>query len=70
VTYSRGALVLHKLRGELGDAVFWDAIRRYVSARAGRGATSDDFRAALEAASGHDLGPFFARWVYATAPDL
>ncbi|HEU4407513.1 MAG TPA: M1 family aminopeptidase [Polyangiaceae bacterium] len=70
VTYSRGALVLHKLRGELGDDTFWAAIRRYVAARAGRGATTDDLRAAFEASSGRDLGPFFDRWVYAPAPDL
>lgn len=70
VTYSRGALVLHKLRGQLGEAVFWAAIRGYVAARAGRGATSDDLRVAFEAASGRDLTPFFARWVYAPAPDL
>jgi aminopeptidase N len=70
VTYARGALVLHKLRGELGDDIFWDAIRRYVAARAGRGAKSDDLRAAFEAASGRDLKPFFDRWVYAPAPDL
>jgi aminopeptidase N len=70
VTYSRGALVLHKLRGELGDQVFWDGIRRYVKDRAGKGARSEDLRVALEAASGRDLRPFFATWVYAAAPDL
>jgi aminopeptidase N len=70
VTYSRGALVLHKLRGELGDTVFWDGLRRYVKDRAGKSARSEDLRVALEAASGHDLRPFFATWVYASAPDL
>jgi aminopeptidase N len=70
VTYSRGALVLHKLRGELGDQVFWDGIRRYVKDRGGKGARSEDLRVALEAASGRDLRPFFATWVYAAAPDL
>ncbi len=70
VTYSRGALVLHKLRANLGDAVFWEGIRRYVKDRAGKGARSEDLRVALEAASGRDLGPFFATWVYASAPDL
>jgi aminopeptidase N len=70
VTYSRGALVLHKLRGELGDTVFWDGIRRYVKDRAGKSARSEDLRVALEAASGRDLRPFFATWVYASAPDL
>jgi hypothetical protein len=70
VTYSGGALVLHELRGELGDPIFWDGIRRYVKDRAGKGARSEDLRVALEAASGRDLRPFFAAWVYASAPDL
>lgn len=70
VTYSRGALVLHRLRNELGDAAFWDGVRRYVRAQAGRGARSEDLRRALVAASGRPLGAFFARWVYAPAPDL
>jgi aminopeptidase N len=70
VTYSRGALVLDRLRSELGDTVFWDGIRRYVKDRAGKSARSEDLRAALEAASGRDLRPFFATWVYASAPTL
>ncbi|NUO48741.1 MAG: hypothetical protein HOV80_07785 [Polyangiaceae bacterium] len=70
ITYSRGALVLHKLRTELGDQVFWDGVRRYVQSRADKEATTEDLRAAFEAASKKDLAPFFARWVYAAAPDL
>ena len=70
ITYSRGALVLHKLRSELGDAVFWDGVRRYVTRQANKGATSEDLRAAFELASNKDLAPFFARWVYSAAPDL
>jgi len=70
VTYSRGALVLHKLREELGDTLFWRGVQRYVKDRAGRGARSEDLRASLEAASGRDLRAFFERWVYTAAPDL
>jgi aminopeptidase N len=70
VTYCRGALLLHKLRGELGEAAFWDGIRRYVRDRAGKGARTEDLRVSLEAASGRDLRGFFTRWVYTPAPDL
>ena len=34
------------------------------------GARSEDLRRAMEAASRRDLRPFFARWVYAAAPDI
>jgi aminopeptidase N len=70
VTYSRGALVLHKLRQELGDAMFWSAIKDYVARRAGKGARAEDLRSSLEAASGRDLKAFFKRWLYVAAPDL
>ena len=65
ITYSRGALLLDLLRRELGEAVFWDGVRRYVKTRAGLGARSEDLRAALEAASGKDLKLLFAERVYA-----
>lgn len=70
VTYARGALALHRLRGELGEDSFWSGLRLYVKERAGQGARSEDLRRAMEAASGRDLRPFFARWVYAAAPDI
>lgn len=70
ITYSRGALVLHKLRTELGDQVFWEGVRHYVERRANKDATTEDLRAAFELASKTDLAPFFARWVYSSAPDI
>jgi len=70
VTYARGALVLHKLRTELGEDLFWAGIRRYVKERAGKGARTEDLRVALEGASGRDLNGFFSRWVYSVATDL
>jgi aminopeptidase N len=63
--YQKGALVLHELRGLLGDEPFWSGIRRYTSARFGAPVTTDDFRAAMEEASGVDLRAFFNRRVYA-----
>ncbi|MBL8608272.1 MAG: hypothetical protein JNL38_13190 [Myxococcales bacterium] len=69
LTYARGALVLHRLRAELGDDAFWRGLARYVADRSGKGARSADLRRALEAATGRDLGAFFDRWVYAAAPD-
>ena len=70
VTYFRGALVLHRLRQQLGDDVFWLGLRRYVNQGIGRGVRTEDLQAALEVESGQDLGPFFQRWVYNVATDL
>jgi aminopeptidase N len=70
VTYARGALVLQKLREQLGEEKFWAGIRAYVAARSWKSARTDDLRSALEAASGDDLRLFFERWVYASASDF
>ena len=63
-TYCKGAAVLHMLRSLLGDAGWWKGIRAYVAARGGSAAETDDFRGAMEAATGRSLGGFFEQWLY------
>jgi aminopeptidase N len=60
--YGGAAVRLHLLRGKLGDDVFFRGIREYVARNAGRSVVTDDFRAAMEAASGEDLSGFFSDW--------
>jgi aminopeptidase N len=69
VTYFRGALVLHRLRAELGEETFWRGIRSYVTSHAGQSVRTSDLRRSLEAASQRDLGEFFERWIYSVAAD-
>jgi len=64
IVYQKGAYALHELRELLGDTTFWAGIRRYTTEHFGRSVTTEDFRAAMEQASGTDLGAFFDRWVY------
>jgi aminopeptidase N len=64
IVYQKGAYALHQLRELLGDTTFWAGIRRYTTEHFGRSVTTQDFRAAMEQASGTDLGAFFDRWVY------
>jgi len=61
--YPKGGWVLHMLRGILGDETFFQGIRRYYGAFAGKNATSQDLQAAMEAASGRDLAWFFHQWL-------
>lgn len=62
--YQKGAWVLHMLRSNMGDEVFFRAIRSYYKTHVSKTANSEDLRAALEKASGRDLRTFFARWIY------
>src|SRR5215212_6189826 len=63
-SYQKGAWVLHMLRSNLGDDVFFRGIRAYYESHKNSVASTEDLRAALEKASGKDLRTFFARWVY------
>jgi aminopeptidase N len=64
VTYSKGACVLHALRGLVGDDAWWRGIKLYVATNKDRNVETADFRKAMETATGRDLGWFFDQWVY------
>ena len=70
--YQGGAMVLHSLRGVLGDQNFWAGIRLYSSRFRNGSASTDDFRQAMEDAchtspecptDGEDLSWFFREWL-------
>jgi len=65
VVYQKGAYVLHLLRGQLGEPVFWRGLRAYTRANVGRAVTTADFQSAMERASGRSLEAFFRQWVLA-----
>jgi aminopeptidase N len=68
VQYSKGALFLAYLRKTIGDAAFWNGLRGFTRQHAGRTVTSRDFQQAMQTASGRDLSPIFAEWVYGEEP--
>jgi aminopeptidase N len=69
--YSKGALVLHMLKKQLGPERFWAAINRYLTRHAYGNALSDDFRKAVLHATGVNLDWFWHQWVYQTGyPEL
>ncbi len=66
LVYQKAALVLHMLRWELGDDVFFGALRNYVDQmQTGDGfVTTEDFRANVESTCNCDLSAFFNDWIY------
>jgi aminopeptidase N len=63
-SYEKGSWVLHMLRRELGDSVFWKSIRQYYAEYAGKTADTDDLRKVFEKISGKDLSVFFKQWLF------
>lgn len=69
--YQKGGWVLHMLRHELGDDVFWKGIRAYYEKFRNRNARTGDLQAVMESVSGKKLGQFFQQWLYQPGyPDL
>jgi aminopeptidase N len=62
--YQKGAWVLHMLRSSLGDKVFFEGVRIYYARHKNSTASTEDFRVALEKASGTNLRSFFQSWIY------
>ena len=72
VVYRKGAWVLHMLRNMLlrdddpGETRFRGMLRDFYGRFTQRPAFTEDFRAAVERATGEDMGWFFEQWVYGT----
>ena len=64
ITYAKGASVLKQLAAYVGRDAFLDAARRYFRAHAWGNAELADFMAALEAASGRDMGAWADAWLH------
>ena len=64
LTYQKGAWILHMLRNLMGETNFHKGIQSYYAQFYNANATTDDFRLAMEKASGLDLKLFFKQWLY------
>lgn len=62
----RGALVLRMLHHELGDNLWWEAIKYYVTENAHKQVSTKDFQNAVEKASNKSYQWFFDQWIYTT----
>ena len=70
-SYQKGAWILHMLRRELGDDLFWRGMRLYYEDYRNKNALTRDFQMVMEKVSNRDLGKFFNQWLFvAGQPDL
>jgi aminopeptidase N len=63
-SYQKGGWVLHMLRRQLGDSIFWKGIRNYYSIYCGKNADTHDLQLVFEKVSGKNLSTFFKQWLY------
>jgi aminopeptidase N len=62
--YEKGSSVLHMLRTQLGDDLWWRAINQYVTVNAMGSVETVDLARALEHVSGRNFARFFDQWVF------
>ncbi len=62
--YDKGAWVLHMLRKEMGDKVFFSILRKYFEKFKYGNASTEDFKKLCENVSGKNLTHFFKQWIY------
>ncbi|BFM26104.1 M1 family metallopeptidase [Microbacterium sp. che218] len=61
--YKRGALTLHAVRRQLGDAAFFGLLRSWTAEHRHALVTTDDFRRAVERVGGADAVATLSRWI-------
>ncbi|MCX6188897.1 MAG: M1 family metallopeptidase [Bacteroidetes bacterium] len=61
-SYQKGGCILHLLRTQLGDEVFFKGLQLYLTKNRFKSVEVHDFRLAMEEASGEDLNWFFNQW--------
>jgi aminopeptidase N len=66
LSYGKGGMVLHMIRGQIGDKAFFAAIKNYLTDELliHGFATTKDLKNHFEAESGMDLTNFFNDWIY------
>ncbi len=62
--YPRGAATLNMIRHILGDSGWWTSIHHYLTVHAYQPVETEDFKIAIEEATGQNLQWFFDEWLY------
>jgi len=63
-TYPKGALVLHMLRRQLGDAAFFDTLKHFLHRYAFEAVDTGDFIRSVKTVTGQNLDWFFDQWLF------
>jgi aminopeptidase N len=64
ITYQKGGVVIHQLREQVGDELFWNAVNLYLNRHKFSNVETFDLQKVFEEVSKQDLNWFFKQWVY------
>ncbi len=63
-SYQKGGWILHMLRKQVGDELFWQILKEYYNKYKYSNASTNDFKEVAEKVSGKKLNDFFNQWLY------
>lgn len=66
ITYQKGGVVIHMLRAEVGDEIFWRAVNEYLRRFRFKNVETADLQKVFEDVSGRNLDWFFKQWIFET----
>jgi aminopeptidase N len=62
--YTKGGLVLHMLRRQLGEDAFYRGLKHYLEVNRGKNVVTADLAKAIEESSHTSVDQFFSQWLY------
>ena len=63
ITYLKGASIMHMLRMNIGDEAFFASLRHFMHKHDYANVESNDFKVAIQEASGKNTSVFFDQWI-------
>lgn len=70
-TYAKAGWILHMLRKEVGDEMFFALLRHYVDTKAGTSVSTQEFVEMVNSFTGKNFSWFFNQWLYVAGhPEL
>lgn len=64
ISYSKGAIILYALKNQMGDAAFFESLKRFLTTNAFKSGETHQLRLTMEDVTGKDWNPYFNQWYY------
>ena len=64
ISYAKGSLILYALKEQMGDAAFYQSLKKYLTENSFKTGEPQQLRLAMEEVTGKDWAPYFNQWYY------
>jgi len=64
ISYAKGSLILYALKEQMGDAAFYQSLKKYLTENSFKTGEPQQLRLTMEEVTGKDWAPYFNQWYY------